>query len=344
MITPGTVYVTQGSDRRSTGTHYTPRSLTEPIVQHTLDPLVYHGPAEGLPQRAMAAALRRRHCCDLKVCDMAMGSGAFLVQACRYLAEQLVEAWETGRATLQRRTRVARHAGGRTSRRVRWAKQLLPRDAEERLAAGAAPCRRTLPLRRGQEPDGRGDGQALALADHAGRRTAPSPFSTTPCAAATRCSAWTWTPVDALVSGREAGQVTQHASITKPPQRGAGGSPRSPRQISTAVNARDAEEKARLLRKAEDAMALVARCGSPDRCRSAPDPGAASGIRCLDDAIYRDAQHDEEACAAESSRHRLAANVRKPIPRCAPKRTPCSAAPALPLAVGVPGSLHREAG
>ena len=26
---------------------------------------------------------------------MAMGSGAFLVQACRYLSERLVEAWES---------------------------------------------------------------------------------------------------------------------------------------------------------------------------------------------------------------------------------------------------------
>jgi hypothetical protein len=31
---------------------------------------------------------------DLKICDMACGSGAFLVQACRYLSERLVEAWE----------------------------------------------------------------------------------------------------------------------------------------------------------------------------------------------------------------------------------------------------------
>ncbi|RME56555.1 MAG: ATP phosphoribosyltransferase regulatory subunit, partial [Deltaproteobacteria bacterium] len=30
---------------------------------------------------------------DLKVCDPAMGSGAFLVQVCRYLSERLVEAW-----------------------------------------------------------------------------------------------------------------------------------------------------------------------------------------------------------------------------------------------------------
>ncbi|NJO82785.1 MAG: hypothetical protein HC828_08125 [Blastochloris sp.] len=45
VITVGSVYVTSGTDRRTSGTHYTPRSLTEPIVQHTLDPLVYHGPA-----------------------------------------------------------------------------------------------------------------------------------------------------------------------------------------------------------------------------------------------------------------------------------------------------------
>jgi len=50
VVTAGSVYVTTGTDRRTSGTHYTPRSLTEPIVQHTLDPLVYHGPAEGLPK------------------------------------------------------------------------------------------------------------------------------------------------------------------------------------------------------------------------------------------------------------------------------------------------------
>ncbi len=33
VIPPGSVYVTRGSDRRTSGTHYTPRSLTEPIVR-----------------------------------------------------------------------------------------------------------------------------------------------------------------------------------------------------------------------------------------------------------------------------------------------------------------------
>lgn len=93
VINAGSVYVTQGEDRRSTGTHYTPRSLTEPIVQYTLEPIVYIGVAEGKPKEEWelkpASELLK-----LKVCDFAMGSGAFLVQACRYLAERLVEAWE----------------------------------------------------------------------------------------------------------------------------------------------------------------------------------------------------------------------------------------------------------
>jgi hypothetical protein len=41
------LYVTEGTARRSTGTHYTPPSLTEPIVQYTLEPLVFEGPAQG---------------------------------------------------------------------------------------------------------------------------------------------------------------------------------------------------------------------------------------------------------------------------------------------------------
>lgn len=94
VITTGSVYVTAGADRRSSGTHYTPKSLTEPIVQYTLEPLVYAGPAEGLPKDQWK--LRpARELLDLKICDMACGSGAFLVQACRYMAARLLEAWET---------------------------------------------------------------------------------------------------------------------------------------------------------------------------------------------------------------------------------------------------------
>jgi hypothetical protein len=93
IVLPGGIYVSEGTGRRSTGTHYTPRSLTEPIVQHTLEPLVYSGPAEGLP-KAQWELKTPQEILELKVCDMTMGSGAFLVQVCRYLSERLVESWE----------------------------------------------------------------------------------------------------------------------------------------------------------------------------------------------------------------------------------------------------------
>jgi hypothetical protein len=85
--------VTLGAGRRETGTHYTPKSLTEPIVQHTLEPLVYVGPAEGQQQTEWKLK-SPREILALKVCDMAMGSGAFLVQTCRWLGDRLVEAWD----------------------------------------------------------------------------------------------------------------------------------------------------------------------------------------------------------------------------------------------------------
>lgn len=88
----GAFVVVLGADRRETGTHYTPKSLTERIVEETLTPLVYDGPAKGAP-RAEWKLKTPEQLLDLKVCDPAMGSGAFLVQTCRFLSARLVEAW-----------------------------------------------------------------------------------------------------------------------------------------------------------------------------------------------------------------------------------------------------------
>ncbi|MGH6644343.1 MAG: DNA methyltransferase, partial [Bradyrhizobium sp.] len=98
VILAGSHYVTSGEDRRSSGAHYTPKSLTEEIVKHALDPLVFIGPAEGVEE---ADWKRRtpRELLRLRICDPAMGSGAFLVQACRYLAGHLVAAWAEIEAT-----------------------------------------------------------------------------------------------------------------------------------------------------------------------------------------------------------------------------------------------------
>ena len=118
--------VTTGADRRETGTHYTPKSLTEAIVKETLEPLVYVGPAEGKPRedwelKSPAELL------DLKICDPAMGSGAFLVQVCRWLSERLVEAWaqaEDAGKSITSEGEVVDEIGSR---------EPLRKDTEERL-------------------------------------------------------------------------------------------------------------------------------------------------------------------------------------------------------------------
>jgi hypothetical protein len=64
--------------RKATGTFYTPRSLTEYLVRRTLAPLV----DTAAPATILA----------LRVLDPAMGSGAFLVAACRYLGHAYEQA------------------------------------------------------------------------------------------------------------------------------------------------------------------------------------------------------------------------------------------------------------
>jgi len=96
----GAFVVVLGGDRRETGSHYTPKSLTERIVEETLTPQVYDGPSKGTP-RAEWKLKTPAELLDLKVCDPAMGSGAFLVQACRFLSARLVEAWAIAEAAGQ---------------------------------------------------------------------------------------------------------------------------------------------------------------------------------------------------------------------------------------------------
>ena len=88
----GDYMVTLGQDRRDTGTHYTPRNLAEDIVKTTLEPIVYVGPALGWERKEWKLK-SAEELLNLKICDPAMGSGAFLVQVIRYLGDRLVEAW-----------------------------------------------------------------------------------------------------------------------------------------------------------------------------------------------------------------------------------------------------------
>ena len=87
LVPKGAMVLQPSEERRRSGSHYTPRALTEPIVRTTLEPILARLRGDdGRPPRP-------EQILDLKVCDPAMGSGAFLVEACRQLGDALVEAW-----------------------------------------------------------------------------------------------------------------------------------------------------------------------------------------------------------------------------------------------------------
>ena len=145
----GAMVLQPSEERRRSGSHYTPRELTEPIVRTTLEPILGRlrtepdetlaepfpdrlrteqdgTPAGPFPGRLRTEAPaqdgsgsswrpaprpsrapqpphapppsrlrppRPERILDLKICDPALGSGAFLVEACRQLGDALVESW-----------------------------------------------------------------------------------------------------------------------------------------------------------------------------------------------------------------------------------------------------------
>lgn len=83
-VAAGTPILQPTDERRRTGSHYTPRSLTEPIVSKALEPAFARLGDAATPDEVLS----------LKVCDPACGSGAFLVEATRQIGTRLVKAWE----------------------------------------------------------------------------------------------------------------------------------------------------------------------------------------------------------------------------------------------------------
>jgi hypothetical protein len=67
----GALLAIRSEARRRTGSHYTPRAITETVVEKALAPLACVDPR------------------DLRVCDPAMGCGAFLLAVCRALTARL---------------------------------------------------------------------------------------------------------------------------------------------------------------------------------------------------------------------------------------------------------------
>lgn len=72
--------IAPSSERRHGGVHYTPRTLTAPIVAKTLEPLF----AANLHPRTL----------DYRVCDPAVGAGAFLLEAVRQMAGRMLALGE----------------------------------------------------------------------------------------------------------------------------------------------------------------------------------------------------------------------------------------------------------
>ena len=92
VVPAGGLVMTESPQRANTGTHYTPRALAEEVVLHALEPLVYSPGPLDTENRNEWKLKSSAEILDLKIADIAAGSGAFLVAAARYLADRLIEA------------------------------------------------------------------------------------------------------------------------------------------------------------------------------------------------------------------------------------------------------------
>jgi hypothetical protein len=85
----GRLVLVPGKERERTSSHYTPQALSRPLVSRALEPLLC-----AFAAKSKDGFVSSEQILSLSVCDPAMGSGAFLVEATRILAEQLLAAWQ----------------------------------------------------------------------------------------------------------------------------------------------------------------------------------------------------------------------------------------------------------
>lgn len=94
VVPEGGLVVEETKSRANAGAHYTPRSLAEEVVLHALQPLCYEpGPLQTADSNVWKLK-SSTEILNLRIADIAVGSGAFLVAAARYLGERLLEAWQ----------------------------------------------------------------------------------------------------------------------------------------------------------------------------------------------------------------------------------------------------------
>jgi hypothetical protein len=91
---PGEWTVPAASLNRSTrGAFFTPRSLAEEVTFYTIEALAYRPGPNQTGDRDRWRLVPSAEILALKVGDISVGAGVFLLAGCRYLADRLVEAW-----------------------------------------------------------------------------------------------------------------------------------------------------------------------------------------------------------------------------------------------------------
>lgn len=84
-----------GTERSSSGSHYTPEELVRPLIQHSLDYIIDdclkkpHERLKAEPGSAPLKALQEKALLNIKVADVACGSGHILLSAARRIATEL---------------------------------------------------------------------------------------------------------------------------------------------------------------------------------------------------------------------------------------------------------------
>lgn len=74
----------KGSERSSSGSHYTPEELVQPLIKHSLDYVIEDKIKAGKTKEEKESNLL-----SIKVCDVACGSGHILLSAARRIAQEL---------------------------------------------------------------------------------------------------------------------------------------------------------------------------------------------------------------------------------------------------------------
>jgi type I restriction-modification system DNA methylase subunit len=119
-VLAGSIYLaTDKGERKATGSYYTPDYIVKYIVRNTLGP-VLEDKRKAWSEKGLGERPFLHDILDIRVLDPAMGSGHFLVEACEFLANKLVEAWGEAKPEDLESEEVAEHD-------VHWARREVVR-------------------------------------------------------------------------------------------------------------------------------------------------------------------------------------------------------------------------